>query len=83
MQVGSNIGLAVYFSGTAGAATYAAHYAGIPAIAFSGASGSQTAWNASSSYPNYSQVYADAATNLTNHLVAAGKPYLPDDVSLR
>ncbi|CAI7593180.1 unnamed protein product [Penicillium pancosmium] len=81
-NVGSNIGLAVYISGTAGAATYAAHYSGIPAIAFSGATGSQTAWNASSTYPNYSQVYADAATNLTNHLIAAGKPYLPNDIWL-
>ncbi|KAJ5110407.1 hypothetical protein N7532_000942 [Penicillium argentinense] len=81
-NVGSNIGLAVYFSGTAGAATYAAHDAGVPAIAFSGATGSQTAWNASVTYPNYSQVYADAAVNLTNHLVAAGKPYLPNDIWL-
>ncbi|KAJ5375915.1 Survival protein SurE-like phosphatase/nucleotidase [Penicillium cosmopolitanum] len=75
-------GTKFYISGTAGAATYAAHYSGIPAIAFSGATGSQTAWNASSTYPNYSQVYADAATNLTNHLIAAGKPYLPNDIWL-
>ncbi|KAK5807724.1 hypothetical protein VI817_001982 [Penicillium citrinum] len=81
-QVGNNIGIAVYFSGTAGAATYAAHHDGIPAIAFSGATGSQTAWNASSSYPHYSQVYADAATNFTNLLVATGIPYLPNDIWL-
>lgn len=69
-------------SGTAGAATYAAHEAGIPAIAFSGATGSQTAWNASSTPPHYSQVYADLAVNVTNSLIASGKPYLPNDVWL-
>lgn len=69
-------------SGTAGAATYAAHNAGIPAIAFSGATGSQTAWNASSTYPLYSQVYADLAVNVTDTLIAAGTPYLPDDIWL-
>ncbi|KAJ5354929.1 hypothetical protein N7541_005973 [Penicillium brevicompactum] len=67
-------------SRTAGAATYAAHTAGIPGIAFSGASGSQTSWNASR--PHYSDVYAELATNLTNQVVAAGKPYLPDDIWL-
>ncbi|CAG8005908.1 unnamed protein product [Penicillium olsonii] len=79
-NVGNNIGLAVYFSGTAGAATYAAHAAGIPAIAFSGATGSQTSWN--TSRPHYSDVYAELATNLTNQVVAAGKPYLPQDIWL-
>jgi hypothetical protein len=78
-NVGSNIGLAVYFSGTVGAATYAAS-AGIPAVAFSGATGSQTSWNVSR--PNYSDIYADLATNLTNHVLAAGKPYLPDGIWL-
>ncbi|KAJ5691771.1 hypothetical protein N7462_001194 [Penicillium macrosclerotiorum] len=79
-NVGNNIGLEVLLSGTVGAATYAAHNAGIPAIAFSGATGSQTAWNASATFPHYSQVYADLSLNLTNHLVASGTPYLPDDV---
>jgi 5'/3'-nucleotidase SurE len=79
-NVGHNIGLQVYFSGTVGAATYAAHTAGIPGIAFSGATGSQTSWN--TSRPLYSDVYADLATNLTNQVVASGKPYLPTDVWL-
>ncbi|KGO42374.1 Survival protein SurE-like phosphatase/nucleotidase [Penicillium expansum] len=78
-NVGSNIGLEVFISGTVGAATYAAKNA-IPAIAFSGASGSQTSWD--SERPHYSDVYADLATNLTNHLVAAGKPYLPNGIWL-
>ncbi|KAL4861174.1 hypothetical protein BDV12DRAFT_204272 [Aspergillus spectabilis] len=81
-NVGSNIGLEVYLSGTAGAATYAAHDAGIPAIAFSGATGSQTAWDASSTFPLYSQVYTDLSVNLTNVLVDSGEPYLPNDVWL-
>ncbi|KAJ5219533.1 hypothetical protein N7468_008737 [Penicillium chermesinum] len=81
-NVGNNIGLAVYLSGTAGAATYAAHNAGIPAIAFSGASGSQTAWNASATPPLYSQIYADLSVNVTDTLVSSGTPYLPDNVWL-
>ncbi|KAJ5152566.1 uncharacterized protein N7482_009044 [Penicillium canariense] len=81
-NVGNNIGLAVLLSGTAGAATYAAHNAGIPAIAFSGYTGSQTAWNASATFPHYSQVYADLSLNLTNHLVASSRPYLPNDIWL-
>ncbi|KGO74103.1 Survival protein SurE-like phosphatase/nucleotidase [Penicillium italicum] len=78
-NVGSNIGLTVFISGTVGAATYAAKN-GIPAIAFSGASGSPTSWD--SSRPHYSEVYADLATNLTNQVIAAGKPYLPEDTWL-
>lgn len=80
--MGSNIGLTVLISGTVGATTYAVHEAGIPGIAFSGATGSHTAWNASSTLPHYSRVYADLAVNLTNSLVASGKPYLPDDIWL-
>ncbi|KAJ6111332.1 hypothetical protein N7523_007393 [Penicillium sp. IBT 18751x] len=81
-NVGNNIGLEVLLSGTVGAATYAAHNAGIPAIAFSGATGSQTAWNASSTFPAYSQVYAELSLNLIDALVASGTPYLPGDVWL-
>lgn len=44
-NVGSNLGLVAFFSGTIGAATEAAKE-GIPAIAFSGTSGTATAWNA-------------------------------------
>lgn len=78
-NVGSNIGLTVFISGTVGAATYAAKN-DIPAIAFSGASGDSTSWD--SARPHYSEVYADLATNLTNQVVAAGKPYLPKDTWL-
>jgi 5'/3'-nucleotidase SurE len=78
-NVGSNIDIVNYFSGTVGAATYAAQN-GIPALAFSSASGSPTSWD--SPRPAYSEVYADLATNLTNQVIAAGKPYLPDDIFL-
>jgi 5'/3'-nucleotidase SurE len=44
-NVGSNLGTTVLFSGTVGAATEAVKE-GIPAIAFSGRTGKQTAWNA-------------------------------------
>ncbi|RAK96054.1 5'/3'-nucleotidase SurE [Aspergillus ibericus CBS 121593] len=78
-NVGANLGLSVFFSGTVGAATYAAKQ-GIPAIAFSGSTGSQTAWNVS--VPTYSTVYAELSTKLADALVASGTPYLPDDIWL-
>ncbi|KAF4964130.1 hypothetical protein FSARC_7912 [Fusarium sarcochroum] len=80
-NVGSNLWLQVPFSGTVGAACYAAHDAGIPAIAFSGASGGATAYN-TSPVPQRSLVYADLATTLVKKIVASGKPYLPKDVYL-
>lgn len=79
-NVGSNLGLEVFFSGTVGAAVSAVE-SGIPAIAFSGDTGEQTAWNVTPT-PLYSRVYADVATNLTGYLVASGTPYLPDDIWL-
>ncbi|PWY75396.1 acid phosphatase precursor [Aspergillus heteromorphus CBS 117.55] len=78
-NVGTNLGLDVFFSGTVGAATYAAEV-GIPAIAFSGDTGSQTAWDVTT--PTYSTVYAELATKVTDELVAAGTPYLPDEIWL-
>lgn len=80
-NVGANLWLAVPFSGTVGAAAYAAHTARIPALAFSGADGGRLRWD-TSPVPHVSEVYAQLAANLTNAVVAAGKPYLPDDVFL-
>ena len=80
-NVGTNLWLSVPFSGTVGAAAYAAHEAGIPAIAFSAASEGRLAWNASP-VPVRSRVYAELATQLTNKVIQSGKPYLPDDVFL-
>ncbi|CAI6295622.1 unnamed protein product [Periconia digitata] len=79
-NVGSNVGPGGLFSGTIGAATYAAHTAKIPAIAFSGRTGDPAAWNQPT--PKYSKVYADLALNLTTTLIDSGAPYLPDDVFL-
>ncbi|KAL4888870.1 survival protein sure-like phosphatase/nucleotidase [Aspergillus ambiguus] len=79
-NVGANIGLAVFLSGTVGATTYAANEAKIPAIAFSGMSGDALAWNEST--PAYSKIYADLAAKVTDRVVAAGTPYLPADIWL-
>ncbi|KAL9619944.1 MAG: hypothetical protein Q9160_005501 [Pyrenula sp. 1 TL-2023] len=74
-NVGANTGGTTLISGTVGAATEAAKE-GVPAIAFSGSSGSQIAWT-TIPVPNYSSVYADLSTNVTDTLVGTAKPYLP------
>lgn len=79
-NVGSNVAVQVPFSGTVGAAVYAAKTAKIPAIAFSGSSGDPTAWNQPT--PLYSKIYADLALNVTNTIIQSGKPYLPDNTWL-
>lgn len=87
-NVGSNLFAQVPFSGTIGSACYAAHEAGVPAIAFSGLSdsnlgllGGNAAWN-STSPPASAAVFADLALNLTTRIVGAGAPYLPADTFL-
>lgn len=80
-NVGTNLWLQVPFSGTVGAACYAAHDAGIPAIAFSGASDGNVAFN-TSPVPQRSLVYAQLASKLVNKVIDSGKPYLPKDVFL-
>ena len=80
-NVGKNVGsFPIKFSGTVGAAAYAAKEFGIPAIAFSGRSGEKIAWNADT--PEYSETYAGIATAITNALIQGGKPYLPPGVFL-
>jgi len=78
-NVGSNLFLSSLGSGTVGAATEAAKE-GIPAIAFSGATGSQTAWSAP--VETYMTVYANLSTTVTQAVVDSGTPYLPDNVWL-
>ena len=78
-NVGANLGRTVLVSGTVGAATEAVKE-GIPAIAFSGTTGSQTAWDAD--VETYETVYADLSTNVTQAIVASGKPFLPDGIWL-
>jgi len=80
-NVGSNLYLQVHFSGTVGAAVYAAKEAKIPAIAFSGASGGNLAWD-THPVPLRSSLYAELATKLVNELTKGGKPYLPEDIWL-
>jgi len=53
---------------------------GIPAVAFSGATGAETAWNTST--PSYSTVYSELATTITTQLLDSGAPYLPSGVWL-
>ncbi|KAF7587207.1 hypothetical protein BBP40_007544 [Aspergillus hancockii] len=79
-NVGANLGVVTAISGTVGAACYASHDAGIPAIAFSGGSGSPTAWDDPT--PAYATLYAQLATKVVDAVVAAGTPYLPADVFL-
>lgn len=66
-NVGSNVDIQAFFSGTIGAAVYAATTANIPAIAFSGKSGDPTAWNVSP-VPIHSKVctQVDSYLNVTH-----------------
>ncbi|KAF4121504.1 Survival protein SurE [Geosmithia morbida] len=80
-NVGSNLWVQVPFSGTVGSACYAVEEAGIPAIAFSGLSSGNVAFDATP-VPERSLVYAELAATLTEAVIASGKPYLPDGVFL-
>ncbi|KAF2160573.1 hypothetical protein M409DRAFT_70326 [Zasmidium cellare ATCC 36951] len=76
-NVGTNLGIVTSISGTVGAAVEAVKE-GVPAIAFSGSTGHQTAWNAP--LQPYMTIYADLSANVTQTLTSSGKPYLPEDV---
>lgn len=78
-NVGTNLGIVTSISGTVGAAVEAVKN-GIPAIAFSGSTGHQTAWN--TPLHSYMTIYADLSANVTHALTSNGKPYLPKDVFL-
>ena len=79
-NVGANLGITTQVSGTVGAATEASKE-GIPAIAFSGTTGTQISYTTSPQDP-YVGIYADLATNLTQTLIASGKPFLPSNTWL-
>lgn len=79
-NVGSNLGLITLLSGTVGAVSAAADQLHIPAIAFSGRAGVQTAWNEPT--PAYALLYAVLATTLTTTLLERGAPYLPPSTFL-
>lgn len=78
-NVGANTGITTEISGTVGAACEAVKE-GIPAIALSGSTGSQTSYTAAPS--TYEAVYADLSLNVTQTLLAAGTPYLPSGTFL-
>lgn len=80
-NVGWNVCIAAQYSGTVGVAAFAAHNRSVPAIAFSGASYSQAPWSEDPP-PAASVVYAELALTLTEHIVAQGAPYLPEDTFL-
>ena len=80
-NVGSNLFLAVPFSGTVGAAVEAAHNHGIPAIAFSGADSGTLPFD-TNPVPRRSLVYGDLAALVTAKVLESGAPYLPEDVWL-
>lgn len=80
-NTGSNVGFVqTQFSGTVGAACYAVSQ-GIPGIAFSGLTEQRVAWD-TVPVPAASTVYADLALNLTNAVLDAGAPYLPNGTFL-
>jgi hypothetical protein len=82
----ANAGITTLLSGTVGAATAAA-LAGIPAIAFSGSTGSQVSYTSSLAANAYAAVYADLSAYLSDSLLEGAsafpsEPVLPEDVWL-
>lgn len=79
-NLGTNLGSTTAISGTVGAATEGA-LEGIPAIAFSGTSGSRRSYT--TLVPgDQSFIYAEISTKLVNALTATAKPWLPSGVGL-
>ncbi|THV50303.1 hypothetical protein BGAL_0156g00110 [Botrytis galanthina] len=78
-NVGVNTGVISFISGTVGAAIEAVTL-GVPAIAFSGAEGSATAWNVAA--PAYATIYGELGAIVVDAIVASGTPYLPDETFL-
>jgi len=71
-NVGLNTGPTTLISGTVGATT-AASLAGIPAIAFSGASGTQISYVDPPSNATYAQVYAELSARFTHQLLEGAR----------
>jgi len=84
-NIGLNSGNTTLISGTVGATTAAA-LAGIPAVAFSGASGTQISYTTPSSPDTaYASIYAALSAKFTNALLEGSKkfffqPILPKDI---
>ncbi|KDQ13566.1 hypothetical protein BOTBODRAFT_133478 [Botryobasidium botryosum FD-172 SS1] len=77
-NVGNNLGITTQLSGTMGAAAEAVKQ-GIPAIAFSGATGPHRPYT-ELTVGDHSSVYAQVAVRLAQALIVSGKPYLPPGV---
>ncbi|KAI0695285.1 survival protein sure-like phosphatase/nucleotidase [Cerioporus squamosus] len=82
-NVGNNLGLVVLLSGTVGAACEAAR-SGIPAAAFSGASGSEVSYTTLESDPTAestiaAQVYSNLTLKFLTALTSTPGPFLPAD----
>lgn len=75
------MGITTVVSGTVGAASAAMGQLQIPGIAFSGTTGTQTAWNVTP-VPDSATIYAELSTKLTTRLLASGAPYLPSNTWL-
>ncbi|KAJ7058059.1 sure-like protein [Mycena amicta] len=84
-NVGSNLGLSAFFSGTVGAASEAA-LEGIPSAAFSGASGEQVSFttltNTTSPNTEAAVLYSALTVKFLNVLLASSAPILPPNVAL-
>lgn len=85
-NIGSNLGLAVVGSGTVGAAAEATKQ-GIPAIAFSGVSGSSVPYTTLASTPNAAsslaaQLYASLSLTILDHILSQTPPFLPANTFL-
>lgn len=84
-NVGLNTGSTTQISGTVGAASEAAKE-GIPSVAVSGATGSQTSYteleDATSSATIAARIYANLTLPILAPIFAAGVPYLPPLISL-
>ncbi|KAJ6554511.1 sure-like protein [Mycena capillaripes] len=85
-NVGNNLGLAAFFSGTIGAASEAA-LEGIPSAAFSAATGDQVSYTTLATAPNSTNtqaalLYSQLSVNLLKVLLASGTPFLPPKIAL-
>ncbi|KAL6308842.1 sure-like protein [Sparassis latifolia] len=86
-NIGSNLGVAVFFSGTLGAACEAAKE-GIPSVAFSGTSGSQVSYTTLTSTPNATstlaaETYSALTATFVQALTSSGiSPLLPGGITL-
>ncbi|KAF8606448.1 sure-like protein [Ceratobasidium sp. AG-I] len=79
-NVGTNLGLATFFSGTVGAATEAVNQ-GLPAIAFSATTGSARSYTTLKA-GDQSYIYVQVAQRLVSTLTATATPWLPSGVGL-